>query len=246
MSESPGEMKGNRALIMVQAWRLQRGQQADTWVGRWWDLKQHFNTWVGRWAIPDLGISEIDFRCSKFRKVETLPLTDSQTHFRLFVYNSDDLITKCLCLVRCVIAGRKTRSWNIQEATSCERAAAFAGVSYGRCRVVLSYPRTFLAHFHWKWPKSQGWVQSGRDVMQCGSSFCRSDRSDSYTYRMVRCQGALRFVHTVRHVSGIAVTATGAPLQCAVVRSPVLLFLQNYVFFFYIYVFSLLCMFCSV
>ena len=75
MSESPGEMKGNRALIMVQAWRLQQGQQADTWVGRWWVLKQRFDTWVGRWAIPDLGISEIDFHCSKVRKVEMLHLT---------------------------------------------------------------------------------------------------------------------------------------------------------------------------
>jgi hypothetical protein len=75
VSESPGEMKGNRALIMVQAWRLQRGQQADTWVGRWWGLKQRFDTWVGRWAIPDLGLSKIDFHCSKIRKVETLHLT---------------------------------------------------------------------------------------------------------------------------------------------------------------------------
>jgi hypothetical protein len=61
VSESPGEMKGNRALIMGQASRsrlFKRGQQADTWVGSQWVLKQRFDTWVGRWAIPDLGISE--------------------------------------------------------------------------------------------------------------------------------------------------------------------------------------------
>jgi hypothetical protein len=103
---------------MVQAWRLQQGQQADTWVGRRWVLKQRFDTWVGRRAIPDLGISEIDFHCSKVRKVEMLHST-ARFILDFFVYNCDDLITRVLFIVRCVIAGRKTRSFKILEATSC-------------------------------------------------------------------------------------------------------------------------------
>jgi hypothetical protein len=51
--------------------------------------------------------------------------------------------------------------------------------------------------------------------MQCKSSFCRSDGSGSYTYHMVQCQGALRFVHTVPYLFRIVITAAGARLQCA-------------------------------
>jgi hypothetical protein len=75
-------MKGNRALIMVQASRLRllnQGQQAGIWRARWhlggqaeilvdWWAAGGFSgntsiTWVGRWAIPDRGITEIDFHC---------------------------------------------------------------------------------------------------------------------------------------------------------------------------------------